>query len=274
MRRGRPITRSRDLRLFSRRVRNGRVVCGLSLAAGAIVGFATPAQAAVFFFTDLAAFQTASSAAGLVEDASWDFSSNLTDGASDQFEDILNTNTHALRTNAWSVPSALWNPGLDSVTFSSNTTPGAGFAPNAAGIDGMDFRAGTAGGNLLLSKTKEHSFDILLGDPVAENYPAIWVDLISLDLTNADFTVKVYDENDALMDMTTVTGGAAGQPTFLGILTDATTIGRVDIWSQTAGSDDFEGISRIAVYNQIPAPGSLALLGLAALCLTTRRHRA
>ncbi len=34
----------------------------------------------------------------------------------------------------------------------------------------------------------------------------------------------------------------------------------------------FEGISSIGVYSQIPAPGSLALLGLAALCLTRRRR--
>ena len=175
---------------------------------------------------------------------------------------------HGARTVAWSGPD-VWSAALDSVTFSANTTPGAGFLANTPGDNGLDFRANPV--NLLLSKTKEHSFDILLGDPVAENYPALWVDLVSLDLTNAVFTVTVYDENDVVMDTTTVNGGAQRQPTFLGILTDATTIGRVDIWVQNGGGD-FEGISSIAVYS-IPEPGSLALLGIAALVGLRRRRR-
>ena len=272
MRKGGLITRSRDLRLFSRS-RRGRVVCGLCLVAGAIAGLPTPAQAAFTFYTDAAAFQSDLSAAGLFVESVWDFGPhNLNPGDSRQFDDLLNINTHNLRTDAWSSPADLWPTDFHNVTFSSNTTPGAGFAPNDPGNNGMDYQAGTPWGNLLLSKTKEHSFDILIGE--AENYPAMWVNLVSLGFTDPTpvFNVTAYDQNDAVMGTYSMTGTAVeGQGTFLGMLTDAPTIGRVDIWVQT-NDGGFEGISSIAVYRQIPGPGCLALLGLAAQCLRRRRR--
>jgi hypothetical protein len=102
-------------------------------------------------------------------------------------------------------------------------------------------------------------------------------DSISLDVANGfgagDFTLTAYDANDQVVDSDTVSLASFPNPGMDGSLSVS---GANIAWftvtsSQSAGSKNF-AIDTLTFKMQLPAPGALALLGLAGLCGVRRRR--
>ncbi len=115
------------------------------------------------------------------------------------------------------------------------------------------------------------SFDIISGPPAGDNHTAMALDIMQLPgfgFPPPIFHITVYDKKDQEKGKIEIPW-EEGQKLFLGILMiDEHTIGRVDIWDIMGGP---EGISQIEAF--VPAPGALALLGVAGLLGTRRRRR-
>ncbi len=226
----------------------------------AALGIAGIAHGDVLFFLDEGEFQAALQQAGMTkkgfEDFPWLAPPNSVVGTSTPV-DVNGSQP------GWYVPGML----IDNLAFqpnqggadSSQTTP-----PQPSGIALFTQGFLDLPANGLVSSVFVTAFDIVsTGDP---GHTAMGM-LTTTFLGGNSIRVDVYDSNNVLI------GNMAAAPTgpngaFLGILaTGGDTIGRVNFFDAANG---VEGLFNIAVY--IPAPGSLALLGLAGLVRTRRRR--
>ena len=237
-------------------------------------GLSTPVEAGVIFFTDPGAFESALATAGKVSKGSWDFKPDLVPpDFKGPVDDPLNIDT---------LPPAIWTSmPLDNVTFQSNTLGINAPVLSPSGIDGLGYfkpghPANTLGNNILVAAKDSDtafpgfdSFDILSGVPFPDNHTAMALELAHVASIDPTFHVTVFDKDDVVKGKIDVFATPMDPKPFLGILmTDGQTIGRVNIFNDSGGK---AGISSIAVY--VPAPGPLALLGLAGLMGTRRRRR-
>lgn len=244
----------------------------LCLAAGATIALAIPAEAGViFFFNDPGGFGTALANAGKVSKGSWNFKPDFLDaGTVVPVDDGLNIDTHQVNApGVWYDGfTDLWPGNIDNVTFSSNATPQG---PLTAGA-GLQY--GQFENSVLFTARKGNSFDIISGPPAGANHTAMGIEFMAFNNPQDPFPpvfhITVYDKNDLVKGKFVTAPLNYDRKFFIGILmTDGHTIGRVDIWDINRG---FEGISGIELYIPIPAPATLALMGLAGLVGFRRRR--
>ena len=166
----------------------------------------------------------------------------------------------------------------DNVVIQSNLDPFGEFGPNPRGIEGLaGVNAGwegTSTNNAVLPNTNPDSLDIIL----AGRKTAVDLDVVNFGDTAGEgfdirgvrlLSITVYDVNDQLL----VTFGDLDAPQAGGhryglLAMGGDTIGRINIYGDTG----FEGLYGLANF-YVPAPGALALLGLAGLIGTRRRRR-
>ncbi len=158
---------------------------------------------------------------------------------------------------------------IDNLAFQSNFGGTDSSQVNPAGPNGMNlFTAGFLGvpANGVAAGVFVNSFDIIsTGDP---GHTAMGMTVVSF-LGGKTVRVDVYDTSNVLLGSIAEVPAPVNGTSFLGILTTGSdTIGRVNFFDP---SNAAEGILDIAVY--IPAPGTLALLGVAGL-VGRRRRRA
>ncbi len=241
--------------------------CGLgSFAALALSG---AAFGDFIFFTDPGEFFAAIEAQGKVSDGFWDFKpNNVGEGFIGVLDDPLNFKT-APQTGFWdSMP-------LDNVQFQSNLSPQGQGGPNPGNRPNeMAFATAPFFGinnNILVANHFVDSFDILSGVPVGDNHTAMALEVVSLQNGGGNIHVTVWDKNEEQETKLILPPMGNSDKVFVGILAVGKTIGRVNIYDTTPGNFGAEGISSIEVY--VPAPGSLALLGLSGLFVRRRRRR-
>ena len=244
----------------------GSCVLG-SFAALAVSG---AAQGDFVFFTDRGEFQAALERAGKVSKGFWDFKPhNVGDNFIGALDDPLNFKTVG--------NSGFWDSmPLDNIQFQSNLSPQGQGGPNPRGGNGMAFATTGFRGienNILVANHFVDSFDILSGTPKDDNHTAMAIDVVSLSPGPYPVHVTVWDKNEENATKLILPPIPNDQTkVFVGILaTEGQTIGRVNIYSTTPGNAGAEGISSIEVW--IPAPGSLALLGVSGLFVRRRRRR-
>ena len=241
----------------------------LAVSSAALGGFV--------FFTDPVAFQAALDANGKISKGFWDFSPhNVGLGFIGGFEDPLNFQNIPFDKK---LGVFYWDEmPLDNIQFQSNLNPNGQGGPNPRGIAGLAFATPPFFGldnNILVANTFVDSFDILSGVPVGDNHTAMALQVVSLSNPPQGLPVNitVWDKNEENSTRLVLPGFQGIEKQFVGILaTDGLTIGRVNIYDTGSGpGSGAEGISSIEVY--IPAPGSLALLGLSGLFVRRRRRR-
>jgi hypothetical protein len=209
----------------------------------------------VNFYTDQALFFDAITQAGKVSKFQWWFKPHAGRPLA-VLPDYLDRDSHGtVADDPWTDDAGndLWPPEVDNVQFVSNTTPQGPLDPagglfllhpgNWKGIDN----------NVLLSPFENASFDIISGAPEPTNHTAFELELISLSgQVPGLIHVTVFDKADVQMGKFVL--DYLGDKAFLGILTkDPATIGRIDIWDETGGS---EGVSYIGAYFQVPGSGA------------------
>ena len=148
------------------------------------------------------------------------------------------------------------------LAFDSNLTPYGTGGPNGRGPNGNGLvvigpSSGYCPSNMLAANYFVDSFDIFdaAGDVVAMEFFSMSVLGVSMDIT-------AYDDNGAYLGST----GATIGPNRYGVLvTGADTLGVVNLYDGVGA----EGVMAVTTY--IPAPGALALLGLAGLARRRRR---
>ncbi len=229
---------------------------GLALAAGLNVG-AGAGPAGVTFHQSEIDFLQAVADAAKVEKFAWSFKPDtLPPGGVVALDDPLDITTHALNPDdPW---GDLWPLEVDNVQFTSNTDPQGPLAPR--GLFGLAYaKPGVVPeltNNALIANVDLDSFDVVSGPPAGGSHTALAFELVSLDLDGvpkaALFRVTVYDELDTVLG-TIDLGATQGEKIFLGIESDESTIGRVDIWDVVGGH---EGISLIAAYAGTGCPGA------------------
>ena len=240
--------------------KNSLVLGSVCLVVGGVFAAATPVQAGLItFYADEAAFNLALLDAGKVikgfEDFPWLAAPNGVTATPDPV-DVNGSQA------GWYTPGML----IDNLAFQSNTGGANSAQVGPPQPDGIAlFTAGFVGtpANGLVSNTFVNAFDIL--STGGDNHTAMGMTVNTI-LGGASIRVDVYDKNNNLI------GSLASHPTgvqgsFLGIIVSSGTIGRVNIFDPAGGA---EGLYDIAVY--VPAPGSLALLGLAGFFGRRRRR--
>ena len=226
------------------------------------------------FFTDPAAFADALAAQNKVSKGFWDLKpNNMPPDFIGGFDDSLNINnipTFKDGTPFWDADTM-----LDNVTFQSNMSFQGEGGPNPRGENALVVLANGAFGldnNALLANTFVDGLDILSGPPAGDNHTAMALDVIDI-FPLGDLHVTVWDKNEQNVAKINLGLLESGVKVFLGILaTDGSTIGRVNIFDTLgAPGGGAEGFTRIEVW--IPAPGAMALLGVAGLFVRRRRRR-
>jgi hypothetical protein len=223
------------------------------------------------FFSDPGAFFGALEANNKVSKGFWDMNpNNVGPNFIGGFADPLNINnipTLADGTPFWDAETM-----LDNVTFQSNLDPQGGQGPNPRGANGLAFATPPFFGiknNVLVANTFVDSFDILSGPPAGDNHTAMALNVVALASGGAPIIITVWDKNGEHQTKFEVGPLGDADNAVVGILAlDGRTIGRVNIYDPSGGA---EGMSAIEVF--IPAPGSLALLGLSGLFVRRRRRR-
>jgi uncharacterized protein (TIGR03382 family) len=235
----------------------------LTVSAAALFVAGTSAQAAVMFYdldgggqaqfdADLATYgytmQSATAWGGLP-----DWSITGVDGP-------VNTTTN----------NAIFNPGdipFD-LEFDSNLNPYGTGGPNGRGPGGTGLvGVGPSGGfgnpsNALLANFFVDSFDIF---DVGGNVVAMEINALTLLGSNV-VDLTLYDDNGA--NIGAFGGSAPTSGHRYGVLvTGADTIGVLNVYDAGGGA---EGVMAVTTYT-VPAPGALALLGLAGLARRRRR---
>ena len=227
-------------------------------------------------FTDPGAFFAAIEAKGKISKGFWDFKPNNVGPDFIQGIPFLNFQNIPLITDT---NTPIWDKmPLDNIQFQSNLTPFGTGGPNPRGGNELAFATPAFFGiknNILVANTFVDSFDILSGVPVGDNHTAMALQVVSLSSvpSGLPINITVWDKNEENSTRLVLPGPQGVEKQFVGILaTDGLTIGRVNIYDTGSGpGSGAEGISSIEVY--IPAPGSLALLGLSGLFVRRRRRR-
>jgi hypothetical protein len=222
----------------------------------AVAGLASGASAQDFY--SQGAFQTAAVNAGLFQFAFEDLEGSTPGYSIVGFDDPLQQG----------VPQGPFLSGLVApIIIQSNINPGNpnGIAPQ--GVDGLaavEFGAGFGEtSDIVLSNTFVNGLDIIIpGGAVGAGFNV--VDIFG----NGSVQIGVYDTNDVFLGAFN-SGGDAGGSNFFGYVS-AGGIGRLNVYSVGGGA---EGGDNIELWNPIPAPGSIALLGMGGL-LAARRRRA
>ena len=239
--------------------KNSLVLGSVCLVAGGVFAAATPAQAGpiVTFYDSEAAFDQAIGDAGKVfkgfEDFPWLAGPNMVIGTMDPV-DVNGSEP------GWYTPGML----IDNLAFQSNQGGADSSVTNPAGANGIAlFTAGFVGAvaDGLVTNTFVNAFDIISTGA----HTALGMTTVTI-LGGNSLRIDVYDESNFLI------GSLAAHPSgvggsFLGIIVSSGSIGRVNIFDPKGGA---EGIYDISAY--VPAPGSLALLGLAGFFGRRRRR--
>lgn len=196
------------------------------------------------FYTTAQVFQAHVAQLGMVATASWDFTPNdLPPASSVVLADPLNVNTHALNANdPWTNGGGqnFWPPALNSVQFSSNTTPEGPLTPR--GPNGLTFAtSGFFGSNIVLgANVSADSFDIVFESPASARCQAMAIEIVGAGV----FRVRVdFLDGVILKQSETYVNVPQNQKVFLGCIKSR--IVRVDIWNSSGG---VEGISSISAY--------------------------
>ncbi|MHC5006755.1 MAG: hypothetical protein ACYTGF_05275 [Planctomycetota bacterium] len=213
----------------------------------------------VNFFTDPGLFEEAAFEAGKFAKAVWDFKPDHVPPGTPglpigDFLDILSHPVNAPGVWLDAAGTDLWPPEVDNVRFASNLIPQGPWKPRGTPDALAYWKAGSLPGldnNALTANYFVDSFDIISGPPAGDNHTAIAFEVLQLPgfgFPDPVFIISVYDKNEQEIGSLTLTA-LPGQKLFVGILSKdpAVTIGRVDIWDTSGGS---EGISFIALYQQ------------------------
>ncbi len=238
--------------------------------ACAAFGIAGAAHGDFLFFLDPGEFQAAIDAAGKVSKGFWDFKPN---NVGPDFIGVLDDPVNYLTVGN----SGFWDEmPLDNIQFQSNLDPQGGDGPNPRGVGGLRFATAPffdLENNILVAGFFAHSFDILSGVPVDANHTAMALNVVSLAGDGVSpVHVTVWDKNEENQTKLILPPLGNSDKAFVGILaTGDMTIGRVNIYDTVGNDGGVEGISSIEVF--IPAPGSLALLGVSGLFVHRRRRR-
>jgi hypothetical protein len=151
--------------------------------------------------------------------------------------------------------------------FASNLTPWGTGGLNNEPVNGL-VAVGPSGGfgnpsNALLANYFVDSFDIF---DVAGNVVAMEINALTLLGSNV-VDLTLYNDNGGLIG--SFGGAAAPAGHRYGVLvTGADSIGVLNVYDAGGGA---EGVMAVTTYAAIPAPGALALLGLAGLARRRRR---
>ena len=247
------------------------VLGGVCLIAGSAFAMATPAQANIRFFdiaSDPGAWAAALEEAGKQVKGSWDF-------------DLLNdfgilgiSEPVGGGVGQGPIPADFV---LDNIQLFSNLSPFGTGGMNPHGNDdpvgGPLVLVGPGAGfgnpsNALLANFFIDSFDII-NAPL--DHTAMEINVLTL-LGGPGVTISVYDENAVLAGQMSVNAGIGGF--HLGILVDNSdghshNLFQVNLFDDSGGGA--EGIQGEAIF-YVPAPGSLALLGLAGFFGRRRRR--
>ena len=248
--------------------KNGMLLGSVCLVAGAVFVTATPAQAGLQFFFDEAAFMAELEKKGKVLKGFETYPWSAGAGGVIGVDDPLNINTSV---PGWIKPGIL----LDNVQYQSNLDPFGANGPNPRGGTGLAlFTTGFIGAthNGLVANHFVDSLDILSGVPEGDNHTAMAMQVVSFNNSpgGSAVVVSVYDKDGNTVGTTAPFAAPANQGgVFLGIISNQGSIGRVNIYDTNPGFDA-EGLYTLGVY--IPAPGSLALLGLAGFFGRRRRR--
>ncbi len=234
------------------------VLGSLCLFGGALLVTASPAQADLLFFTNQDEFNAALANAGKIlkgtEDFPWFAANNAVVGVDDPVNGF----------NSW---PGWYDVGtlMDNLSYQSNTGGADSSQEAPAGAAGIalftqDFVGAVHNG--LVTNTFVNGFDIISGD-----HTAYGLNVVTL-LGGTSVNVNVYDTSNALVGtMNGVSAPVSGG--FLGILaTGNTSIGRINLFDPDNGAEGLYGVDAYL----IPAPGALALLGLAGLVARRRRR--
>ena len=248
------------------------VLGGVCLIAGSAFAMATPAQANIRFFdiaSDPGAWAAALEEAGKQVKGSWDF-------------DLLNdfgilgiSEPVGGGVGQGPIPADFV---LDNIQLFSNLSPFGTGGMNPHGNDdpvgGPLVLVGPGAGfgnpsNALLINTFVDSMDII-NAPL--DHTAMEINVLTL-LGGPGVTISVYDENAVLAGQMSVNAGIGGF--HLGILVDNSdghshNLFQVNLYDPV-DLGGAQGIQGEAIF-YVPAPGSLALLGLAGLFVRRRRR--
>lgn len=152
------------------------------------------------------------------------------------------------------------------ITVQSNLSNGQPNKPNPHGANGLaavELGAGFGeSSDIVVANYFVDSYDIILLDNFVTAVGFNTIDIFG----GGKVEVGVYDLNNALLGTFSQSADVGGN-SFFGFI-DAGGIGRINVWSSAGGA---EGADNISIWTRVPAPGSLALLGLGAL--TARRRR-
>lgn len=228
-------------------------VVGLSVCAG----FAVASASAQDYYSQ-GAFQAAAIGAGLGQYAFEDFEGATPGYGVIGMDDPLSQG----------VPNSVYASGLVApIQVQGNTIPGNPNKISPQGVGGLaavefpGFGFGNSS-DVVVSNYFVNGLDIIIPAGAA----GVGFNIVDI-FGNGTGQIGIYDTNDAFLGAFKVGADAAGS-NFFGYVS-AGGIGRVNIYSPGGGA---EGGDNVELWNPVPAPASVAVLGLGGLVAGRRRR--